>query len=154
MSSFVRFSFFAGFFLGLIQFLFVIGGGSIIAGVFWGIIPVWFWATYQKLKQESTVSQLEGIAAYALVIYGGFLALVAICCLIAAIAFFLVDPEVIQAAIEQQPNYDDFSEEELTVLNQVMGRLPTLMPVITLAIGIQAVAYMGYGLAVVRNYTR
>ena len=154
MSRFVRFSFFAGFFLGLLQFLFVIGGGSILAGLFWGIIPVWFWATFQKLKQETSVSQLEGIAAYTVVIYGGLLALLALFCVFASFAFIIVDPEVIQAAVEQQPNYDDFSDEELSALNQVMAWLPSLMPLITFAICVQAMAYIGYGLAVVRNYSR
>lgn len=154
MSRFVRFSFIAGFLLGTLQFLLVVGGGSIIAGLFWGIIPVWFWATYQKLKQEASVSQLEGAAAYAVVIYGGFLGLFTVLCLIATFTFLVVDLDVIQAAIEQQPNYDDFSDEELTAMNKVVEWLPTLMPLITLAVGIQATAYVRYGLAVVRNHSR
>jgi len=154
MSRFVRFSFFAGVSLATFQFLFVLSGGNSIAGIFWGIIPVWFWATYKKLKQEASVSQLEGIAAYTVVIYGGFLGLVALFCLFASFAFLVVDPELIQAAIEQQPNYDDFNDEELTAINQVMEWLPSLMPLITIAISVQATAYIGYGLAVVRNYSR
>lgn len=154
MSRFVKFSFFAGVSLATLQFLFVLSEGNIIAGLFWGIIPVWFWATYQKLKQEASVNQLEGVAAYAVVIYGGFLGLLAFLCLFATFAFWVVDPEVIQAAMEQQPNYDDFNDEELTAINQVMEWLPTLMPLITAAISIQATTYIGYGLAIVRNYSR
>lgn len=154
MSRFVKFSFFAGVSLATLQFLLVLSGGNSIAGLFWGIIPVWFWATYQKLKQEASVGQLEGIAAYTVVIYGGLLGLLALFCLFAAFAFLVIDPEVIQAAMEQQPNYDDFSDEELTAINQVMEWLPKLMPLITAAICIQATAYIGYGLAVVRNYSR
>lgn len=154
MSRFVRFSFFTGMFLGVFQFLVVIGGGSIFTGLLWGIIPVWFWATYQKLKQEHSVSQLEGMAAYAVVIYGGFLSLFAILCIIATVTFLVVDLDVIQTAMEQQPNYDDFSDEELIAMNQVMEWLPALMPLVALAVTTQAIAYISYGLAVVRNYSR
>jgi hypothetical protein len=150
MSRFVRFSFFVGVFLGLLQFLYVIGGGSIIAGLFWGLIPVWFWATFQKLKQNAPVKTLEGVAAYAVVLYGGVLALVAVVCVIASIGFLVLDPEVIQAAMEQQPNYEDLSEEEL----QVIAWLPSVMPLFTLVFCLQATTYIGYGLAVVRNYSR
>lgn len=154
MSRFIQISFFAGFILGALQFLIVINSGAIVAGIFWGIVPAWFWATHQKLKQDKPVSAFEGVASYAVVIYGGILALVTIFCLFSTFAFLVVDADVIQAAIEQQPNYDDYSEEELTAINQVIEWLPALMPVITLAFCIQTVAYIGYGLAVVRNYTR
>lgn len=150
MSRFVRFSFFMGVFLGLVHFLYVIGGGSILAGIFWGFIPVWFWATYQKLKQNSPVKKVEGIAAYVVVLYGGVLALLALLCIIASIGFLVLDPELIQAAIEQQPNYDDFNDEEL----QVIAKLPSIMPLFTLGVCLQSISYIVYGLAVVRNYSR
>ena len=67
MSRFVRFSFLAGFVLGVAQFILVLSSGSIVAGLFWGIVPAWFWATHIKLKQEQTVSQIEGVASYAVV---------------------------------------------------------------------------------------
>lgn len=154
MSRFIQFSFFAGIALAFVQFSFVIGGGSIITGLLWGVVPVWFYATYQKLKQAAQVHQWEGIAAYAVVIYGGVLALVTLVCIIASIGFLVIDPEIIQAAMEQQPGFDDFSDEELNAVNQMMDWLPMLMPLITLAICVQSVAYIGYGLAVVRNYSR
>ncbi|MGB0357102.1 MAG: hypothetical protein ACPGC2_00085 [Flavobacteriaceae bacterium] len=150
MSRFVRFSFFMGVFLGLVHFLFVIGKGSILAGIFWGLIPVWFWATFQKLKQNAPVKKLEGVAAYFVVLYGGVLALVAVVCVIASIGFWVLDPEIIQAAVEQQPNYEDLSEDEL----QVIAKLPSIMPLFTLGICLQSVSNIVYGLAVVRNYSR
>lgn len=154
MTRLIKFSFFAGFILGTIQFVLVLSSGSIIAGLFWGIVPAWFWATYQKLKQEQTVSQLEGIASYAMVIYGGILALVAVLCIISTIVFMVTDPEIIQAALEQQPNYDDFSDEELDSITKVMEVLPSIMPLITLGVCLQSVSNISYGLAVVRNYSR
>lgn len=154
MTRLIKFSFFAGFILGIIQFVLVLSSGSIIAGLFWGIVPAWFWATYQKLKQEQTVSQLEGIASYAMVIYGGILALVAVLCIISTIVFMVTDPEIIQAALEQQPNYDDFSDEELDSITKVMEVLPSIMPLITLGVCLQSVSNISYGLAVVRNYSR
>ncbi len=153
MSRFVRFSFFTGFVLGLVWFLLVLSAGSIFAGLFWGIIPVWFWATYQKLKQQQPVSQIEGVASYAVVFYGGILALVGVLFILASIGFMVADAEIIQAALEQQPNYDDFSDEELENIAVVMEMLPALMPVITLGVCLQSVAYIGYGLAVMRNYS-
>lgn len=154
MTRLIKFSFFTGFILGIIQFVLVLSSGSIIAGLFWGIVPAWFWATYQKLKQEQTVSQLEGIASYAMVIYGGILALVAVLCIISTIVFMVTDPEIIQAALEQQPNYDDFSDEELDSITKVMEVLPSIMPLITLGVCLQSVSNISYGLAVVRNYSR
>lgn len=114
---------------------------------------MWFWATYQKLKQQQPVSQIEGIASYAVVIYGGILALVGVLFVLASIGFMVADAEIIQAALEQQPNYDDFSDEELENIAVVMEMLPALMPVITLCVCLQSVAYIGYGLAVMRNYS-
>ncbi len=154
MSRFLKFSFFAGFILGTFQFLLVLSSGSIVAGLFWGIVPAWFWATHQKLRQDQTVSQLEGVASYAVVIYGGILGLVGILCVISSIVFMVADPEIIQAALEQQPNYDDFSDKELENLEKVMDVLPAILPLITLGVCLQSISYIGYGLAVVRNYSR
>ena len=154
MSRFVRFSFLTGFVLGVAQFILVLSSGSIVAGLFWGIVPAWFWATHIKLKQEQTVSQIEGIASYAVVLYGGVLALLGVLCIISSIVFVVADPEIIQAAMEQQPNYDDFSDEELESFTKILEVLPSIMPLITLAVCIQSVAYISYGLAVVRNYSR
>ena len=154
MSRFVRFSFLAGFVLGVAQFILVLSSGSIVAGLFWGIVPAWFWATHVKLKQEQTVSQIEGIASYAVVMYGGVLALLGVLCIISSIVFVVADPEIIQAAMEQQPNYDDFSDEELESFTKILEVVPSIMPLITLAVCLQSVAYISYGLAVVRNYSR
>jgi len=153
MSRFLKFSFIAGFILGTIQFLLVLGSGSVVAGLFWGVVPAWFWATYQKLKQEQTVSKLEGVASYAVVMYGGVLALAGVLCVLASIGFMIADPEIIQAAMEQQPNFDDLSEVELESITKVMEVLPSIMPLITLGVCLQSVSYIGYGLAVVRNYS-
>ncbi len=154
MSRFLKFSFFAGFILGTIQFLLVLSSGSVVAGLLWGIVPAWFWATYQKLKQEQTVSKLEGVASYAVVMYGGVLALAGVLCILASIGFMIADPEIIQAAMEQQPNFDDLSEVELESITKVMKVLPSIMPLIALGVCLQSVSYIGYGLAVVRNYSR
>ena len=153
MSRFLKFSFIAGFILGTIQFLLVLSSGSVVAGLFWGVVPAWFWATYQKLKQEQTVSKLEGFASYAVVMYGGILALAGVLCILASIGFMIADPEIIQAAMEQQPNFDDLSEVELESITKVMEVLPSIMPLITLGVCLQSVSYIGYGLAVVRNYS-
>lgn len=154
MSRFLRFSFFVGITLGVAQFLLVIGSGSYIAGAFWGVVPVWFWATYQKLQQDTSVSALEGIASYGIVIYGGIMALVTVLFLLGTIGFLLADPEIIQAALEQQPNFDDMTEQELEEVNKVVEWLPSLMPLLTLAACLQAVSYLRYGVAVVKNYSR
>jgi len=154
MSRFLKFSFIVGFILGTIQFLLVLSSGSVVAGLFWGVVPAWFWATYQKLKQEQTVSKLEGVASYAVVMYGGILALAGVLCVLASIGFMIADPEIIQAAMEQQPNFDDLSEVELENITKVMEVLPSIMPLITLGVCLQSVSYIGYGLAVVRNYSR
>ena len=154
MSRFLKFSFFAGFILGTIQFLLVLSSGSVVAGLLWGIVPAWFWATCQKLKQEQTVSKLEGIASYAVVMFGGVLALAGVLCVLTSIGFMIADPEIIQAAMEQQPNFDDLSEVELENITKVMEVLPSIMPLITLGVCLQSVSYIGYGLAVVRNYSR
>ena len=153
MSRFLKFSFIVGFILGTIQFLLVLSSGSVVAGLFWGVVPAWFWATYQKLKQEQTVSKLEGVASYAVVMYGGILALAGVLCVLASIGFMIADPEIIQAAMEQQPNFDDLSEVELESITKVMEVLPSIMPLITLGVCLQSVSYIGYGLAVVRNYS-
>ena len=153
MSRFLKFSFIAGFILGTIQFLLVLSSGSVVAGLFWGVVPAWFWATYQKLKQKQTVSKLEGVASYAVVMYGGILALAGVLCVLASIGFMIADPEIIQAAMEQQPNFDDLSEVELESITKVMEVLPSIMPLITLGVCLQSVSYIGYGLAVVRNYS-
>lgn len=153
MSRFLKFSFITGFILGTIQFLLVLSSGSVVAGLFWGVVPAWFWATYQKLKQEQTVSKLEGVASYAVVMYGGVLALAGVLCVLASIGFMIADPEIIQAAMEQQPNFDDLSEVELESITKVMEVLPSIMPLITLGVCLQSVSYIGYGLAVVRNYS-
>lgn len=154
MSRFLKFSFFAGFILGTIQFLLVLSSGSVVAGLLWGIVPAWFWATCQKLKQEQTVSKLEGIASYAVVMFGGVLALAGVLCVLTSIGFMIADPEIIQAAMEQQPNFDDLSEVELESITKVMKVLPSIMPLIALGVCLQSVSYIGYGLAVVRNYSR
>lgn len=154
MSRFVRFSFFVGITLGLAQFLLVIGSGSYIAGAFWGIVPVWFWATYQKMQKDTAVSPLEGIASYGVVIYGGIMALASVLFLLGTIGFLLADPEIIQAALEQQPNFDDMTEQELEEVNKVVEWLPSLMPLLTLGACLQAISYIRYGIAVVKNYTR
>ena len=154
MSRFLKFSFFAGFILGTIQFLLVLSSWSVVAGLLWGIVPAWFWATCQKLKQEQTVSKLEGIASYAVVMFGGVLALAGVLCVLTSIGFMIADPEIIQAAMEQQPNFDDLSEVELESITKVMKVLPSIMPLIALGVCLQSVSYIGYGLAVVRNYSR
>jgi hypothetical protein len=56
--------------------------------------------------------------------------------------------------MEQQPNYDDFSDEELESFTKILEVVPSIMPLITLAVCLQSVAYISYGLAVVRNYSR
>lgn len=154
MSRFVRISFSIGIVLALLQFIYVISIGNVIIGLFWGIVPVWFWATYQKLKQKSLVRPLEGIAAYGVVLYGGVMALATILFLLATIGFWVLDPEVIQTAMEQQSSFDDLSNEELAAVNQLMEWLPSLMPILTLGICLQSISYIGYGLAVVRHYSR
>ena len=154
MSRFLKFSFFAGFILGTIQFLLVLSSWSVVAGLLWWIVPAWFWATCQKLKQEQTVSKLEGIASYAVVMFGGVLALAGVLCVLTSIGFMIADPEIIQAAMEQQPNFDDLSEVELESITKVMKVLPSIMPLIALGVCLQSVSYIGYGLAVVRNYSR
>jgi len=154
MSRFTKYSFFTGFVLATILFLLVFSSGAVLAGGFWGIVPVWFWATYQKLKQAQPVSQIEGIAAYAVVLLGGLLALTGLLFVFASIGLMIADAEIIQAAMEQQPNYEDLSDEELESVAKVMEILPSIMPLITLGICLQSVAYIGYGLAVVRNYSR
>ena len=128
--------------------------GAVLSALFWGIVPAWFWATYQKLKQGQSVSQIEGVASYAIVLFGGILALFGILCVFASIGLMIAEPEIIQAAIEQQPNYDDLSDEDLENITKVMELLPSLMPIITLGVCLQSVAYIGYGLAVVRTYSR
>jgi hypothetical protein len=154
MSRFITFSFRAGFILGILLFLIVLSTGAVLSALFWGIVPAWFWATYQKLKQGQSVSQIEGVASYAIVLFGGILALVGILCVFASIGLMIAEPEIIQAAIEQQPNYDDLSDEDLENITKVMELLPSLMPIITLGVCLQSVAYIGYGLAVVRTYSR
>lgn len=153
MSRFVRFSFFAGVSLATFQFLLVLSGGNIIAGLFWGIVPVWFWATFQKLKAGSAVGKIEGIAAYAIVLYGALLALFSLLFLFCTVVMIGLEPEVLQAAVEQQPNYDDFSDEELEAIEMIMQYLPILMPVFGVVFGLMSTSYIGYGLAVVRKHS-
>lgn len=154
MSRFTKFSFFTGFVLATILFLLVFSSGAVLSGLFWGIVPVWFWATHQKLKQAQPVSQIEGIAAYAVVFLGGLLALTGLLFVFGSIGLMIADAEILQTAMEQQPNYDDLSDEELESVAKVMKILPSIMPLITLGVCLQSVAYIGYGLAVVRNYSR
>ena len=153
MSRFVRFSFFAGVSLATFQFLLVLSGGSIMAGLFWGVVPVWFWATFQKLKANSAVGKIEGIAAYAIVLYGALLALFSLLFLFCTVVMIGLEPEVLQAAVEQQPNYDDFSDEELEAIEMIMQYLPILMPVFGVVFGLMSTSYIGYGLAVVRKHS-
>ena len=153
MSRFIRFSFFAGFSLAALLFALVLSGGNIIPGVLWGIVPVWFWATYQKLKADNPIGQLEGVAAYVVVLFGGVLALFSLLFLFSSFAISAVDAEVIQAAVEQQPNFDDFNEEELKAMDMVVKQLPTIMPILSVVLGVMATSYIGYGLAVVRKYS-
>ena len=153
MSRFVRFSFFAGVSLATFQFLLVLSGGSIMAGLFWGVVPVWFWATFQKLKANSAVGKIEGIAAYAIVLYGALLALCSLLFLFCSMAMIGLEPEVLQTAVEKQPNYDDFSDEELEALDMVMEYFPIIMPLFGVVCGLMATSYISYGLAVVRKHS-
>lgn len=153
MSRFIKFSFFAGVTLATLQFLFVLSGGNIIAGLLWGIVPVWFWATFQKLKTSASVSRVEGVAAYAVVLYGALLALFSILFLFSSFVMIGLEADLLLDALEQQPNYDDFSDEELEVFNTIIQQAPSIMPLLTVACGLMATSYIGYGLAVVRKYS-
>ena len=55
--------------------------------------------------------------------------------------------------INNNMNFDDLNEEELKAMDMVVQQLPTIMPILSVVLGVMATSYIGYGLAVVRKYS-
>ena len=134
----------------LIQYL-MSGGGFLT--LLAGLVPFWLWSTRKKLLTNVEIGGFDQVMSYVVVVYAAFAGLIAVLIFVFWLMYSSIDPALIESALADNPAINDLNEEELKALDQVMGNLPSLLPVLWLFLGLQSFSYLYYGIEVIRKTT-
>ena len=134
----------------LIQYLM---SGGIFLTLLAGLVPFWLWSTRKKLLTDVEIGGFDQVMSYVVVVYAAFAGLIAVLIFVFWLMYSSIDPALIESAMADNPAINDLNEEELKALDQVMGNLPSLLPVLWLFLGLQSFSYLYYGIGVIRKTT-
>ena len=134
----------------LIQYLM---SGGIFLTLLAGLVPFWLWSTRKKLLADVEIGGFDLVMSYVVVVYAAFAGLIAVLIFVFWLMYSSIDPALIESALAENPAINDLNEEELKALDQVMGNLPSLLPVLWLFLGLQSFSYLYYGIGVIRKTT-
>jgi uncharacterized protein YneF (UPF0154 family) len=134
----------------LIQYLM---SGGIFLTLLAGLVPFWLWSTRKKLLADVEIGSFDRVMSYIVVVYAAFAGLIAVLIFVFWLMYSSIDPALIESALADNPAINDLNEEELKALDQVMGNLPSLLPVLWLFLGLQSFSYLYYGIGVIRKTT-
>ena len=134
----------------LIQYL-MSGGGFLT--LLAGLVPFWLWSTRKKLLTNVEIGGFDQVMSYVVVVYAAFAGLIAVLIFVFWLMYSSIDPALIESAMADNPAINGLNEEELKALDQVMGNLPSLLPVLWLFLGLQSFSYLYYGIEVIRKTT-
>ena len=132
----------------LIQYLM---SGGIFLTLLAGLVPFWLWSTRKKLLANVDMGSFDQVLSYVVVVYAAFAGLIAVLVFVFSLMYASIDPVIIESALADNPAINDLSEEELKALDQVMENLPSLLPVLSLFLGLQSFSYLYYGIGVIRK---
>ena len=132
----------------LIQYLM---SGGIFLTLLAGLVPFWLWSTRKKLLADVEIGSFDQVMSYIVVVYAAFAGLIAVLIFVFWLMYSSIDPALIESALADNPAINDLNEEELKALDQVMGNLPSLLPVLWLFLGLQSFSYLYYGIGVIRK---
>ncbi|MDG1824409.1 MAG: hypothetical protein P8H45_05925 [Flavobacteriaceae bacterium] len=132
----------------LIQYLI---SGGIFLTLLAGLVPFWLWSTRKKLLSNIEIGGFDQVMSYVVVVYAAFAGLIAVLVFVFSLMYASIDPVIIESALADNPAINDLSEEELKALDQVMENLPSLLPVLSLFLGLQSFSYLYYGMGVIRQ---
>ena len=134
----------------LIQYL-MSGGGFLT--LLAGLVPFWLWSTRKKLLTNVEIGGFDQVMSYVVVVYAAFAGLIAVLIFVFWLMYSSIEPALIESALADNPAINDLNEEELKALDQVVGNLPSLLPVLWLFLGLQSFSYLYYGIGVIRKTT-
>ena len=134
----------------LIQYLM---SGGIFLTLLAGLVPFWLWSTRKKLLTNVEIGGFDQVMSYVVVVYAAFAGLIAVLIFVFWLMYSSIEPALIESALADNPAINDLNEEELKALDQVMGNLPSLLPVLWLFLGLQSFSYLYYGIGVIRKTT-
>ena len=127
--------------------------GGIFLTLLAGLVPFWLWSTRKKLLADVEIGGFDLVMSYVVVVYAAFAGLIAVLIFVFWLMYSSIDPALIESALADNPAINDLNEEELKALDQVMGNLPSLLPVLWLFLGLQSFTYLYYGIGVIRKTT-
>ena len=134
----------------LIQYLM---SGGVFLTLLAGLVPFWLWSTRKKLLTNVEIGGFDQVMSYVVVVYAAFAGLIAVLIFVFWLMYSSIDPALIESTMADNPVINDLNEEELKALDQVMGNLPSLLPVLWLFLGLQSFSYLYYGIGVIRKTT-
>ena len=134
----------------LIQYLM---SGGVFLTLLAGLVPFWLWSTRKKLLTNVEIGGFDQLMSYVVVVYAAFAGLIAVLIFVFWLMYSSIDPALIESTMADNPVINDLNEEELKALDQVMGNLPSLLPVLWLFLGLQSFSYLYYGIDVIRKTT-
>lgn len=127
--------------------------GGIFLTLLAGLVPFWLWSTRKKLLADVEIGGFDQVMSYVVVVYAAFAGLIAVLIFVFWLMYSSIDPALIESALADNPAINDLNEEELKALDQVMGNLPSLLPVLWLFLGLQSFTYLYCGIGVIRKTT-
>ena len=134
----------------LIQYLM---SGGVFLTLLAGLVPFWLWSTRKKLVANVEIGGFDKMMSYVVVVYAAFAGIIAVLIFVFWLMYSSIDPALIESALADNPAINDLNEEELKALDQVMGNLPSLLPVLWLFLGLQSFTYLYYWIGVIRKTT-
>ena len=139
--------------LSAFQFIQYLMSGGVFLTLLAGLVPFWLWSTRKKLLTNVEIGGFNQVMSYLVVVYAAFAGLIAVLIFVFWLMYSSIDPALIESAMADNPAINDLNEEELKALDQVMGNLPSLLPVLWLFLGLQSFSYLYYGIGVIRKTT-
>jgi len=137
--------------LSVSHFLVYAMSGSIVGILLSGLVPFWLWSTRRKLLSELSISGFEQVLSYGVLVYAVFAGLFGVLMFLGWGVLQGAGAEVFWEALEQNPAFDDLSEEEMQGVNLMMENLPTILPLMGFGILLQAFSYLYYGISLLRS---
>ena len=135
------------------QFIQYLMSGGVFLTLLAGLVPFWLWSTRKKLLTNVEIGGFDQVMSYVVVVYAAFAGLIAVLIFVFWLMYSSIDPALIESAMADNPAINGLNEEELKALDQVMGNLPSLLPVLWLFLGLQSFSYLYYGIGVIRKTT-
>lgn len=145
------FIFYIALILSVAHFLIYAINGSIVGILLSGLVPFWLWSTRRKRLSELAISGFEQALTYGVLVYAVFAVLLGVLMFLGWGILQGAGAEVFWEALEQNPAFDDLSEEEMEGVTLMMENLPTILPLVGLGVVLQAFSYLYYGISLLRG---